>query len=158
MSDLAAALASSERLSSYKGRDVLNTAISIRNAGDGLSEAMAIDPEELEIGTTVYVVLECEVDKHTHAPIKEAPDCLTLKQVLKAGTATLVDASLVSKLLNDQAEKIRRAKEDAAGVNRLPYGDELQAQHDEGKHTELVDDCPSCDAEREADEREAKQG
>lgn len=158
MTDLATALANDgSKLEGYKGRDVLRTTIAIRNAGDGLSEAMAIDPEELPIGSTVYVVLECEVDKHTHAPIKEAPDCLTLKQVLKAGTATLVDASLVSQMLDEQADKITRAKEAAAGVSRLPYGEELQRAHEAGDHADgLVEGCPTCDAERDAEESEAK--
>jgi hypothetical protein len=152
VTDLATALAANPgRLDSYKGRDVLRTTIAIRNAGDGLSEAMSIDPTELEIGDTVYVVLECEVDKHTHAPIKEAPDCLTLKQVLKAGSATLVNAELVADVIERQRAAIQRAKDDANGQGRLDNA-LLERQHEAGEHRELVVGCPLCDDELDAEE------
>lgn len=153
MTDLATALADTSKLEPYQGRDVLRTSIAIRNAGDGLSEAMGIDPNTLDIGSTVYVVLECVVDAHDHKRIKDL-DALELVQVLKAGTATLIDRDEVHEAVARQAEKIKRAKEDAAGVKRLPYTEELQDAHDAGQHTELVEGCPSCDAEIAAEAAE----
>lgn len=112
------AIAKSEALGDYRGRRVTSTSIAIRNAGDGLSQAMEIAPEIYEPGDTVYVLLECTVDKHTHALIEKG-DSYELKQVFKAGTATVVDDQGSKKKIAQQANKVARAKEEAKGVTRL---------------------------------------
>lgn len=104
------------KLHKFEGREVIGTKVAISRAGDGLSQALAIDPEELRIGQTVYVVIECEVGPVTMEPVKET-DALTRKHKLIAGTATLVDKALVADLLEAQ-----RAKNDAAkGTPRLDF-------------------------------------
>jgi len=141
-------------LGAFDGKDVLRTTIAVTNAGDGLSDALKVDPKLLHLDDKVYVVLECDVAKIRFEPIKDT-DALSRVHVLKAGTATLVDADLVRDQLNEQAERILRAKEAEAGITRLPYNDELQAQHDLGEHADgRVAGCPECDeeAELEADE------
>lgn len=171
----AAALADTSKLEAYKGHDVLRTAIKITNAGDGLSQGMAIDPQELELGETVYVVLQCVVDSHEYDPIKDT-DALELTQVLKAGDAVLVDADLVKDLVRDQAERIQLAKEKAAGVLRMEFpegsgpqdggdGEEedetavLVRQHNVGAHADgLRDGCPKCDEEKALEQIEEGAG
>lgn len=158
MTDLAAALADTSSLPDYQGRKVARTTISIRNAGDGLSEGLSIDPQVLPLGATVHVVLECTVVGHDHDVMKQAPDLLVLDQVLKAGTGTLIDSDVVKEAITQQADRIQRAKDEAAGRTRLPLPDELQAQHDEGGHADgLVPGCPSCDDEAAAEAAEADQ-
>lgn len=149
MTDTAAALADTSNLPDYQGRTVARTTISIRNAGDGLSEGLAIDPQVLPLGSVVHVVLECTVVGHDHDVMKQAPELLVLDQVLKAGTGTLIDADVVRQAIAQQAEKIQLAKEAAAGTARLPYPDELDKAHDAGMHTDLVPGCPQCDQEQE---------
>lgn len=108
------------KLHRFEGRDVIGTKIKITGAGDGLSQALAIEPQELSLGETVYVVTECVVDKVTHERVKDT-DTLTRVQSLKAGTATLVDKALVAELLEEQRVKIDEAK----GLQRLDFtGDE----------------------------------
>lgn len=104
------------KLNKFEGREVIGTRIAIANAGDGLSQAMAIDPQELTLGDTVHVVLECTVDKLTFERVKDT-DALTRVQRLKAGTASLIDASLVSSVLEEQRLKIEAAQ----GVTRLDF-------------------------------------
>lgn len=160
MTDLAGALADTSKLSSYRGRDVIRTKIAVRNAGDGLSEGMKIDPAELEQGSKVYVVLECEVGAHTHKPIEDT-DALELVQVLKAGAATLIDGEVVREAIEHQKQKIEVAKERAAGMSSLAEGHDeeddevavLRRQHFAGLHSdELREGCPVCDEERAAEE------
>lgn len=100
----------------FEGRDVIGTKIKITGAGDGLSQALAIEPQELTIGETVYVVTECVVDKVTFEPVKDTTT-LTRVQALKAGTATLVDKDLVHAHLEAQRVRIEEAK----GINRLDF-------------------------------------
>lgn len=127
MTDLATALANTPgKLPDYAGRSVIRTAIKVTNAGDGLSQGVAIDPQVLPVGATVYVVLECVVDSHEHDRVLDKGNdtgLLLLNQVLKAGTGTIIDADLVREAIDHQADKIRLAREQAAGVQRLPLGD-----------------------------------
>lgn len=104
-------------LTPYKGRAVVGATVKIRNTGDGLSSAMAVEPVELEVGTRVHVVLECVVEKHLHEPEeKNVYDRLILVNDLKAGRATIVDGSIVRDHLDEQQRKI----EEADGVLHLP--------------------------------------
>lgn len=103
----------------YKGRDVIQTSVSIRNAGDGLSKALGIEPREFSPGETVMVLLECEWNGETHQPIKDT-DAFQLVTILRASTATLVDTAQARKALDQQARKNQRAAEEAAGVQRIP--------------------------------------
>lgn len=149
MTDVTAALADTSALPDYGGKTVTRTAIKITNAGDGLSQGLAIEPQVLGLGEVHYVVLECVVDSHEHDRLMAQGNdtgLLVLNQVLKAGTGTLIDADVVREAIREQAERIQRAKDAAAGRAKLPYPDELQAQHDEGAHAEApVEGCPECD-------------
>lgn len=167
MTDLATALADTSQLPPYGGKAVVRTAIKITNAGDGLSQGLAIDPQVLALGETHYVVLECVVDSHEHDRILDRGNdtgLVVLNQVLKAGTGTLIDKELVASVIAEQATRIEaakdaalRAKEEAEGIQRIPYGDELQDAHDKGEHADgLVPNCPSCDAELAAQNGEAE--
>jgi hypothetical protein len=143
-------------LGEFDGQQVLRTTIAVTNAGDGLSDALKVDPALLHLGDKVYVVLECEVSKIRLDPIKDT-DALTRVHTLRAGTATMVDADMVQAQLAEQAERIALAKEAESGVSRMfdKGEDQLLAEHEEGDHADgLVDRCPECEAERaaEADE------
>lgn len=153
----AAALSDRSVLGDYRGRDIIRTSLTIRNTGDGLSEAMGIDPQVLEIGDEVYVLLKCEVVDHAHPIIKDT-DCLELKQVLKAGTATIVDADYAEDRIDQQAARIQRAKDAASGQGSINT-ELLERQHMDGSHADgLVEGCPRCDDERDAEEAEKAEG
>lgn len=113
------------KVGDYEGHAVAGTTVSIRNTGDGLSQAMKVDPVKLDFGSTVYVVLECEVEKHRYESAGFADD-LILVNMLKAGRATLIDGDVVRVALDDQAKKI----EEAEGTQRLP-GTDLADETDE---------------------------
>lgn len=103
-------------LSPFDGKPVVRSTIAVTNAGDGLSDALGIDPQEFHHGETVYVVLECEVVKVTHTPIdRDTPGILGRGHTLKAGTGTIVDADLVEAQVRRQAERIDTAKRHAKG-------------------------------------------
>lgn len=138
-------------LPDYLGRQVTRTAIKITRAGDGLSAGMAIEPELLDPGSTVYVVLECVVDSHEHDRVLDKGNdtgLMVLNQVLVAGTGVIIDAEVVKEAIAQQAAKIDRAKEQAQGVQRLPTDEELYEAHTNGEHASgLVDGCVECSRE-----------
>ncbi len=142
----------------YAGRQVAQTTISIRNAGDGLSKGMAIDPQVLTIGGTYYVTLECTLEAHDYKRLDKVPDMLVLDQVLKAGVAVLMDRDLVAAAIDEQRERILVAEEERKNLKRLPFADEgeLGLAHARGDHAEeRIDDCPVCRSEIDAEEKEA---
>lgn len=106
----------SNDLRKFEGREVVGTRIEVANAGDGLSAALAVDPEELPLGANVVIVLDTVCDKVRYEKIKDS-DLLIRVHRLKAGTATIVEKSLVAEVLAAQALKIEKAK----GVERLNF-------------------------------------
>lgn len=113
----------------FEGHNVIASRIAVTNAGDGLSEAMSVEPEELPIGTKVNVVLECEVSRVQYVPVKDT-DAFARVHTLKAGTGTIVDAGLVADLIADQEKRNQLAREARDGVQRLPIPEDQQ--------------CPGC--------------
>lgn len=109
-------------LEPFEGRDVIGAKIQITKAGDGLSEALSVDPQAFPLGSKRFVVLECEVVKVRMAEVKDT-DALVREHTFEAQGATIVDATLVADLVQAQKDIIRRAKEKAAGIEPLPFDD-----------------------------------
>lgn len=150
--DAAAALANpAGTLQPFEGKAVLRAAIEIPNAAGGLREAMKFEPREFHHGEQVFVVLRCSATKVRFDPVPKAEENLVRVHVLNAEEATFIDGAAVESALVEQRNRISRLREEAAGIARLPYGDELQEAHDAGMHADgLVENCPSCDAEAAA--------
>lgn len=113
-------------LHKFEGREVIGTGVAIKGAGDGLSKALAIEPEELTIGETVYVVMECTVTKISHAKVKDT-EHLMRTQDLHANTVAIADKELVVDLLAAQQEKI----DEAEGRKKLSFTEEGDGSDDD---------------------------
>lgn len=103
----------------FEGDEVLGVKVKITRAGDGLSEALAIEPVVLKQRNKVYVVLECVVGRVAFDPVKDASKGVNRVQTLVAGVATIVDEALVKDVLEEQ----RLKNEAAAGVDSLNFGE-----------------------------------
>lgn len=106
-------------IAKFEGDEVLGTKVKITKAGDGLSQALEIEPQVLKQRSTVYVVLECAVGRVAFDPVKDASKGVNRVQTLVAGTATIVDAALVKDVLEEQ----RLKNEAASGIGSLDFGD-----------------------------------
>ena len=126
---------SDTKLSPFDGRPVVATTVAITGAGDGLSKAMKVDPQELHHSETVYVVLECEVAKVRFDRVDEDADDLIRVHMLKAGVATIVPKDLVNDALLEQRRKLDEAK----GIQQLPGMDGDDTGDDEATGDELAD-------------------
>lgn len=104
------------KLHKFEGKEVIATKVAIVGAGDGLSKALAIDPEERGIGETVHVVMECVVRSVKYDEVKDT-DSLVRTHTLSAVTVALADKELVGELLAAQQAKI----DEAAGKARLDF-------------------------------------
>lgn len=103
-------------LHKFEGRDVIGTKVAIRRAGDGLSKALAIEPQELTIGERVFVVMECEVGKVGFAPVKDTQS-VTRDQDLIALTVALIDKDAVAEVL----AATQAAIDEAEGKKHLTF-------------------------------------
>lgn len=122
-------------LAPFDGRDVLSSKVQITNAGDGLSKALAVDPTEMHHGETVFVVLECGVEKVGFVPVKDT-DCLERVHTLKTKSATMVEGDAVRDALAAQQERIEAHR----GVTHLPG---LGAHDGDGADSDDGDDSAS---------------
>lgn len=123
-----------EGLETFEGRDVLQSTIRITRAGDGLSDALAVEPTEFHLGDTVTVVLECTVTKVHY---EELSDTGTLRRVhtLSAGTSTIVAPEFVREVLTAQREAIDKAR----GVQRLPLDEPPADDADDEAEGNVID-------------------
>lgn len=101
-------------LGEFDGRDVLTTSVKVTRAGDGLSEALGVDPQLLHHGDRGAIVIEYEVDKITFDPIKDTAG-LNRVHTLKAMRGTLISLDEVQEKLDEQTRRI----EEAEGVLQL---------------------------------------
>lgn len=132
-------------LGEFEGRQVTKTTISVRNAGDGLSQAMKVAPQLLHQSATVYVVMECVVGPVQFDQIKDSEGECERKHVLRAGAATIVDADLVKAAVEAMTAKIIEAREAESKQGHIDSDELLSTQHALGQHEDgLVALCPEC--------------
>jgi hypothetical protein len=113
-------------LTVFEGHDVLDVKVAVTHVGDGLTDALAVEPNELRLGQRVMVLVEAVVTDVRFKPLSEGrpEDGLCRTHTLKAGTATWVaDDDGMREMLADQRDRILRAREEAAGVQRLEDAD-----------------------------------
>lgn len=108
------------KLTPFEGRDVARATMKIMKAGDGLSDAMSLDPMELHHGEEVYCVIKGTVAKVNFPPISGADGLLSREHVIHAEEIAIVAPDEVEALLDRERERILKLKEEAAGVQRLP--------------------------------------
>lgn len=141
-------------LTPFEGKPVLSTTVAIRRAGDGLSAALKVDPEELHHGETVYVVLETVVEKIRFDPVKDA-DGFVRVHMLATENATIVDEAIVGAHIAEQKKRIR----EAAGEYELPLDPASDPEADPlGVHDKTATPCANpdepCGHRRDAHEDE----
>lgn len=117
------------QLERFEGLPVLNAAAQITRAGDGLSQSLKTDPEALELGQEVIVILRTEVAKVQYVPVdrENLSTGVTRVHTLATQTCTIAGDLLVDQLddlLNAQATRNRIRREKEQGVQHLFEGDD----------------------------------
>lgn len=147
-------------LTPYRGQPVMAAGVAIPNAAGGLHEALKVDPIELEIGDTVYVVLECEVRPPSYDPLDKDNYRGPLKLVnrLHAVEGTFVDQELVKAHLDVQRQRIEEAKsieerrrQEEAGQGELPLDEQPAGNGQPEQVGDVLDDVIGTAEEAETD-------
>jgi hypothetical protein len=118
-------------LSKFERRPVTRAAVKITRAGDGLSEAMRLEPEALNYDDEVFFVLRGVVEKITHEPNDSRKDRgnMVRVHVIRTTEVARVQGDDVKELLAREADRVARLREAEAGVQRL-IDDPLDALSD----------------------------
>lgn len=122
----------STALQPFENHDVVGTSITLKNAGDGLSQALKIDPAEYEHGESVYLVVETKVSKVSFVPSKDNADNMIRHHELATVVATPVEHGKVKTVLASHRKKLEAAE----GVSQLPGLDEPSDDDTGGAETD----------------------
>lgn len=116
--DKIAALADGSALGEFDGKPVLQASTKLRNAGDGLSKSMKIQPILIHQGDEVYTLTKSVCTEVSFEPIDKDDPTGPQRRVaiLRAGTQTIVDESVAKAQIEAQEIKIREAIEKAKGI------------------------------------------
>lgn len=149
-------------LPDFEGRPVIQAAMRITKVGDGLSEALKLAPVALHHDDEVFLVLKARVTQVNHKPIAAEEEHLTRVHTVEGIETAIVTEADVADLLAVAGERVVQAKEEArraeereAGILDLDDAGLLE-EHEAGNHADLVEGCPECDAERDAEAAESK--
>lgn len=116
------------RLPAFESNAVSAARVRITRAGDGLSEALKIEPRAIQLGERVYYVLEGECVQINHV---EKDDLITRVHTIAADSIAEVDDETATKMLRAAAEELERKK--AAADGQLMLDEEADAQDREAR-------------------------
>lgn len=110
-----------DRLPSFEGMPVVRSAVRITRAGDGLSEALKLDPRALHRGEEVFFVLKGEVDQVNFRPVSREEDTvLSRVHTVRASEIVLVTREEVEHLLVSERSRLKRLQDAAEARAPLP--------------------------------------
>lgn len=110
-------------LPDFEGSAVRRSTVKITKAGDGLSEALKIAPMAYHHGDEVFFVLRGLVTQVNHVPVSPADSDLVRVHTLVTQEITEVAADDVEVFLANANERLRLAREEEAGIQRIGFGD-----------------------------------
>lgn len=123
------------KLPDFEGNPVVRSAVKLTRAGDGLSEALKVEPVVLRRRDPVFFVIRGEVDQVTFKPLdKDAGYDQVRVHTVVTQEIVLVEEAEVADLLDRESARIRRLRDDQAGVDQLPF--------DDVEDTPIVEDVP----------------
>ena len=119
-----------EAIPDHDGFPVTTTAAKITKTGDGLSEAMAMAPIHVPVGTRVMIVVPAVAVEHKYKQATEGTgkNKITLDEwvettVFEAQGATFVDADLVSDVVDSHMTRVADARHAAEQQRRADKGE-----------------------------------
>jgi len=106
------ATAKKPKLPPFESNDVASARVRITKAGDGLSEALKVEPRAIQLGERVFYVLAGECVQVNHV---EKDDNLTRVHTIAADRITEVEQNIAEKILQAAAEETERKKAQIEG-------------------------------------------
>lgn len=126
----------SNQLPMFERQEVDRSTVRITKAGDGLSEALKVEPKALLLGGEVFYVLRCRVRRVAHD--MDQDENVVRVHTLDVEQITEVERGAVERMLDDAAERLQRARDEASGQQNLVTGTSTAIPEDE-REAEDVD-------------------
>jgi hypothetical protein len=107
----------------FEKHDVLSAGMEIPGAAGGLREPLKLDPIELALEESCFVVMQLKVNKVRFDPVKDADGGLTRVHVMEVVEAAFVDKDVVGEQLEETRRRIverKKLEDDAKGTPQLP--------------------------------------
>lgn len=142
------AIATRPSLPTFEGQDVADAAVKITNAGDGLSEALRVQPKALHMDDVVYYVLRGTVTQVNHRSDKDGD--LTRVHTVKADAITEVDEDTATKMLAASADALAKARAELDGQLMLDE-ENAAAEREAADATDAPTDIAQATAKRVKD-------
>lgn len=102
-----------DKLHDFEGREIHRATVKITAAGDGLSEALAIDPEEIELDEARSYVLQ---GRCVRVSIETDKNGVTSRvHTIKTFGISPIDADVAGKAIAEHAEQTARRKAEIDG-------------------------------------------
>lgn len=108
----------SEVLGEYKGLPITGTAIVVNRLGDGLSDAVDVEPIVPDVGEDVFIVCRLRKTKERYDALRDADGTAVsykLIQIFDSTGAMFTDAKMAVAGIAKMLERIRKAKVAASG-------------------------------------------
>lgn len=121
-----------DSLNAFEGKQTVGCAVVIKKAGDGLSDALKVDPVELHVNERVFYVLEGEVDQVAFRRLNPASNEVTRVHGIATIRITQVDGADVKAYLDDAEQHLRRAMAEISD-DQQTIDDELARQAEAAK-------------------------
>jgi hypothetical protein len=127
-------------LPDFDGMPTVAAGIEVRNISGGLNEAMAIEPRLLHRGDVVYVLAECKVADINHKAVDKDDPASPWRRiaVMSASAATVLDPQDAKPAVDAQRQRILKAKEEAAGIQRIAEADQAAEKDAERRKTKAA--------------------
>lgn len=104
-------------LPAFEGLTVHKAALRVTNAGDGLSEALDLEPQALELGDEVCFVLRGKVSQVNHKTGKD--NAVVRLHTVACEAIAPIDPSLADEAIATENERLAKLRDEKNGQTRI---------------------------------------
>ena len=123
----------------FEGTPVTKSAVKITKAGDGLSEALVVEPKALHMGDEVSYVVRGMVSQITHKTVQGK---ITRVHTVETTAIAELPENIADGLIEQAAERLSRLRDEKSGQTRLEDGPTHQVRPDGTVATPADSDDP----------------
>lgn len=114
------------KMQDFEGQEVHRATVKIVGAGDGLSDALKIDPEEIHKDEDRYFVIRARCSSVSFPT--DAKGLTSRAHTMSTTEITMVEESIAKKFLQAAADNLARAKAEMEGQMQLDADEDLEGQ------------------------------
>jgi hypothetical protein len=107
-------------LPEFEGQTVHKASLRITGAGDGLSEALDLEPQALELGDEVCFVVKGHISQVNHREGKD--NAIVRLHTMAVSSTAPIDQATADKVISEDAERLAKLRDERDGQTRIEDG------------------------------------